>query len=408
MDRLGQALAATQPGRIFALAVMDIERFKAINDSLGRAAGDALLAQMAQRLVALARDGGRVARTGPDQFAVMIPNVQSIAKVAHAIDEGFRRVESEPFDAAGTPLRVAIRCGIAVHPADGQDADTMFRNAEAALKKAKQRGSKYLFFRQDMTERVAERLSLENKLRLAIEKEEFVLHYQPKVDCVRRRLLGVEALLRWQTPEGIVEPLRFIGILEETGLIATVGAWAMRRAARDYGAWLEAGLPAPRIAVNVSAIQLRQANFLASVRQSLADGPQPPGIDIEITESLLMEDLAATIETLHALRAAGMDIAIDDFGTGFSSLAYLSKLPVQALKIDRSFVINMEKDPNALALVSTIISLAHSLNLKVVAEGVETEGQASTLLLLKCDAMQGYLISKPVPAEGIRKLLASS
>ncbi len=405
MDRLGRALAATKPGRLLALAVLDIERFKAINDSFGRAAGDALLARMAERLAQIAGDARRVARSGADQFAVLIPDVGELESVARAIDEGFRKVESEPFEVGGTPLRVAIRSGIAVHPHDAADADALFRNAEAALKKAKERGEKYLFYTQEMTERIAERLALESRLRLAVDQQEFVLHYQPKVDLDERRIVGVEALIRWQTPEGLVPPLQFIGILEKTGLIARAGAWALQQAAIDHRAWAEAGLVAPRVAVNVSAIQLRQAGFVALLEQALGAPAGAAGVDLEITESLLMDDVEATIRKLRAVRALSIDIAIDDFGTGYSSLAYLTQLPVQALKIDRSFVINMDKDPNAMTLVSTIISLAHSLRLKVVAEGVETESQANTLRLLRCDAMQGYLVSKPVPADRIAALL---
>jgi diguanylate cyclase (GGDEF)-like protein/PAS domain S-box-containing protein len=406
MERLGQGIAATATGRLCALALLDIERFKTINDSLGRAAGDALLARLAERLVALAGDASRVARPGADQFAVMIPDVRSVESVARAIDDGVRKVEGEAFEVGGTQLRVAIRSGIAVHPHDAADADTLFRNAEAALKKAKQRSEKYLFYAQEMTERVAERLSLENKLRLAVERQEFVLHYQPKVDLEERRIVGVEALIRWQSAGGLVPPLQFIGILEETGMIAQVGAWALQQAVADHRAWRERGLQAPRVAVNVSAIQLRHASFVSVVEQALGPSAASAGVDLEITESLLMDDVAATIATLKAVRALGIDIAIDDFGTGYSSLAYLTKLPVQALKIDRSFVINMDKDPNAMTLVSTIISLAHSLRLKVIAEGVESESQANTLRLLRCDAMQGYLISKPVPAASIESMLA--
>jgi diguanylate cyclase (GGDEF)-like protein/PAS domain S-box-containing protein len=408
MDRLGQALAATEPGKQVALALLDIERFKAVNDSLGRAAGDALLSRMAERLSALTGDISRVARIGADLFAVIIPRVRSVETVARAIDEGFRRIEGEPFDVAGTALRVAIRSGIALYPADGADADTVFRNAEAALKKAGEQGEKYLFYTQEMTARVAERLSLENRLRLAVEREEFILHYQPKVDVADRRIVGVEALLRWQGPEGLVPPLQFIGLLEETRLIDRVGDWALRRAALDFRAWRDAGVQAPRIAVNVSALQLRNPAFVQDLQRALNGDGAAAGVDLEITESLLMDDIEGTIGKLKAIRAMGAEIAIDDFGTGYSSLAYLARLPVHAPKIDRSFIISMEKDASAMTLVATIISLAHSLRLKVVAEGVETESQAGTLRALGCDAMQGYLVSRPVPADQLVKLLPAA
>ncbi|MGQ0654752.1 MAG: putative bifunctional diguanylate cyclase/phosphodiesterase, partial [Betaproteobacteria bacterium] len=276
-----------------------------------------------------------------------------------------------------------------------------------ALASAKSSREPFSFYAQAMNERAAERLSLETRLRRAIDRQEFVLHYQPKVDLPGRRVTGVEALIRWQSAElGLVPPLRFIPLLEETGLIARVGAWALRRAASDHRGWVEKGLPAPRVAVNVSAIQLRQPDFLATLREAQRDGAVPPGIDIEITESLLMEDIERNIPRLNEVRALGVNIAIDDFGTGYSSLAYLARLPLHALKIDRSFVAGMAADPARGTLVSTIISLAHSLGLRVAAEGVETEQQAKLLGLLRCDEMQGYLISKPLPAQELEALLA--
>jgi EAL domain-containing protein (putative c-di-GMP-specific phosphodiesterase class I) len=259
-----------------------------------------------------------------------------------------------------------------------------------------------------MTERIGEKLALENKLRQALENEQFVLHYQPQVDTVTRRIESVEALIRWQSPElGLVPPLQFIPLLEETGLILEVGAWALRRAVLDHRTWMEQGLPAPRIAVNVSPIQLRKRDFVASVEEAMRLGAVPPGIDLEITESLVMEDIEANMKKLEALRVLGMSIAIDDFGTGYSSLAYLARLPVHSLKIDRSFIITMLKDPATMTLVSTIISLAHSFNLKVVAEGVDAEEQAEVLKRLGCDAMQGYLFSKPVSFDEMTVLLGS-
>jgi diguanylate cyclase (GGDEF)-like protein/PAS domain S-box-containing protein len=405
MDRLAQALAANPAGSKVALALVNIERFKTINDTLGRKTGDALLAQMAQRLVGLAGDPSRVAHIGGDQFCVMIPGVKIEEKVARIIEDGFARVEGAPFRPDGAELRIAIRSGIALYPNDGADADSIFRNAEAALKKAKSSGEKYLFYTEKMTERIAERLSFENKLRHAIEKEEFVLHYQPKVDVAHRRIVGVEALIRWQGPDGLIPPLSFIPLLEETGLITQVGAWALKRALLDHRRWTEQGLPAPRVAVNVSPLQLRQRNFVDVVGQAIASGAAPAGLDLELTESLIMEDIEANIGKLNSIRGLGVNIAIDDFGTGYSSLGYLARLPVQALKIDRSFISAMDKDPNAMTLVATIISLAHSLHLKVIAEGVETESQANTLRGLQCDELQGYLFSKPLPIEGITALL---
>jgi EAL domain-containing protein (putative c-di-GMP-specific phosphodiesterase class I) len=284
---------------------------------------------------------------------------------------------------------------------DGADADTLVRNAEAALKKAKRSGERYLFFTQAMTERIAERLSLENQLRQALDKREFVLHCQPKMSLVSGKLTSAEALIRWNDPRtGLVPPGRFIPILEETGLIHEVGRWALRKAIEDYLRWRAAGLAAVRIAVNVSPLQLRNLGFVAEIENAIAIDPHAAaGLEVEITESLIMEDVRHSIATLQAIRALGVSIAIDDFGTGFSSLSYLAKLPVDTLKIDRSFVVDMTAGPDGLALMSTIITLAHSLKLKVVAEGVETEEQSRLLRLLGCDEMQGYLFSKPVPSE---------
>ena len=268
------------------------------------------------------------------------------------------------------------------------------------------RGEHYVFYTQAMTERTVETLTLENKLRRALEKEEFVLHYQPKVDLVTRKIAGMEALIRWQSAElGLVPPLKFIPLMEETGLILEVGAWALARATKDHSRWLAMGLPELRVAVNVSAIQLRRKDFVGTVEAAIRGGAKPTGIDLEITESLIMEDVAGTIRKLKELRALGMSVAIDDFGTGYSSLAYLAKLPVQTLKIDRSFIISMLTDPDTMTLVQTIISLAHSLRLTVVAEGVELEEQAKVLQLLRCDEMQGYLFSKPLPFDALTELL---
>jgi EAL domain-containing protein (putative c-di-GMP-specific phosphodiesterase class I) len=242
-----------------------------------------------------------------------------------------------------------------------------------------------------------------------MEKKEFVLHYQPKVDLKSRDIVGVEALIRWQSPElGLVPPGEFIPLLEETGLILQVGSWALTRAALDHRGWVERNLNAPRVAVNVSQIQLRQRDFVRVVQEAVADGVAPTGIDLEITESLVMQDVQANIEKLDAVRRLGMRIAIDDFGTGYSSLAYLARLPVETLKIDRAFISTMLQDPNSATLVQTMISLAHSLHLKVIAEGVETEEQAATLHALGCDEMQGYVFSKPLPLEQLTALLRSA
>jgi diguanylate cyclase (GGDEF)-like protein/PAS domain S-box-containing protein len=409
LERVDQRIriAAEQKTRL-ALAVLDVERFKSINDTLGRQAGDQLLKVLADRFVNFLDDPDRVGRVLGDQFGIIIPDVRSEDEVARRIDRKLQECVGVPVALGGSELRISAKVGIALYPDDGADADTLFRNAEAALKRAKSAGERYLFYTQQMTERVGENLALENKLRQALENEEFVLHYQPKVDTATRRIEGVEALIRWQSRElGLVPPMHFIPLLEETGLILEVGAWALRRAAFDYRRWSEQGLNAPRIAVNVSSIQVRRRDFVETTLASIETEGGRSAIDLEVTESLIMEDIEANIEKFEALRVAGMEIAIDDFGTGYSSLAYLAKLPVQSLKIDRSFVISMLKDPAVMTLVTTIVTLAHTLKLKVVAEGVDSEDQATELKRLGCEQLQGYLISKARPFDEIATLLGS-
>jgi diguanylate cyclase (GGDEF)-like protein len=409
-ERLAQHLTmARAEGRRLALVIVDIERFKTINDSLGRHAGDELLKQVAGRLTADSADGARFARIGADHFAVVVPEVRSEEEFGRIVEAQVARCFGAPYRLGDTELRVSAKAGIAMFPDDATDAEGLLKNAEAALKKAKAGGERYLFYTQQMTERVVEKLALENQLRQALEKEEFVLHYQPKVDLEKRAIVGLEALIRWQSPKlGLVPPGQFISLLEETGLILEVGSWALKRASLDHRLWVEQKLKPPRVAVNVSAIQLRQRDFVAVVEHAIMDGVAPTGIDLEITESLVMEDVEANIAKIKSVRALGVRIAIDDFGTGYSSLGYLAKLPVQSLKIDRSFIVNMHSDPDAMSLISTIISLAHSLRLSVIAEGVETEEQAKFLRLLRCDEMQGYLFSKPVPFDDITGLLKKS
>jgi diguanylate cyclase (GGDEF)-like protein/PAS domain S-box-containing protein len=399
-ERLAQSVInSSEPGRKLALVLLDIERFKTINDTLGRAAGDALIKEVAVRMTVYAVDVTRLARKYADHFALMVPDVQSEGDLARMIEQCVGEVFGPPFSIGDAELRVSAKFGIAMFPADGADADALFRNAEAALKNAKAKGERYLFYTQTMNERVAEKLTLENKLRQALDREEFVLHYQPKVNLASGKMTSAEALIRWNDPRtGLVPPFQFIPILEETGLIHEVGRWALCKAIEEYLRWRAADLPAVRVAVNVSPLQLRHRGFIAEIEQVIGIDPfAAGGLELEITESLIMEDVKHSIATLQAIRAMGVTIAIDDFGTGFSSLAYLAKLPVDTLKIDRSFVVNMTTGPQGLALVSTIISLAHALKLKVVAEGVETEEQASLLRLLNCDEMQGFLFSKAVP-----------
>jgi diguanylate cyclase len=393
----------------FALVMADTERLEAINDAFGRHAGDQLLGQIAERLARCVGDPSEVACVGPHLFAAVIPDVKSEDEVARTVEEWWRQWLSEPFQIDGNELRISARGGIALFPSDGRDADSLLKNAEMALKKAKVTGEKHLFYTPHLSERIAERLALENNLRRALENQEFVLHYQPQVEFEKRCLRGVEALIRWQSPElGLVAPAEFIPLMEETGMITEVGAWALRQACLERSRWLKMGLSAPRVAVNVSTVQLRRRDFVGTVGQILELAGRDPGIDIEVTETLIMDDVESNIRKLEAIRDLGIRIAIDDFGTGYSSLGYLAKLPLEMLKIDRSFIASMLDDPGIMTLVSTVISLAHSLKLIVIAEGVELEEQAKILRLLRCDQMQGYLISKPLAFDAMTTYLGRS
>jgi len=402
LERVGQYMrSATSGAHKLAVLLIDLERFKNINDSLGQAAGDALLKQVADWLAVFTSDANVIARLGADHFAVVLPKVAQEANVTELLHKLTTAFQQHPFRLGDSVLRIAAKVGAALFPGDGHDPDMLLKSAEAALKRAKAGGERYLFYTQEMTDRMAGKPTLENQLRHALDKGEFVLHYQPKVNLESGKLIGAEALIRWNDPiTGLVPPGRFIPILEETGLIYEVGRWALSQAIDDSLRWRAADFAPIRIAVNVSPLQLRNRGFVAEVAQALAVNPLAAGgLELEITESVIMEDVKHGVVTLQAMRAMGLTIAIDDFGTGFSSLSHLARLPVDSLKIDRSFVIDMTLSPAGLALVSTIISLAHALRLKVIAEGVETEEQSRLLRLLNCDAMQGFLVSKPVPSE---------
>jgi diguanylate cyclase (GGDEF)-like protein/PAS domain S-box-containing protein len=402
LERVGQYLRGAVSGRHrIAVLLIDLDRFKNINDSLGRPAGDALLKQVGEWLARNRGDTNLVARLGADLFGVVLPNVAPGRDLARLLDEMLRAFIAHPFSLQDTVVRVSATVGVALFPNDGADAETLFRNAEAALKKAKARGNRYLFYTSEMTDAVEGKLSLETQLREALEKDQFVLYYQPKVSLATGLLTGAEALLRWNDPQtGLALPSRFIPSLEETGLIYEVGRWALGRAMKDYARWRAAGLFVGRIAVNVSPIQLRDPDFIADLERVVGiDAPAAAGLELEITESVMMEDINRNIVSLRAIRAMGLTVAIDDFGTGFSSLSYLAKLPVDTLKIDRSFITGMTQSSEGVGLVSTIISLAHGLKLKVVAEGVEAEEQSRLLGLLGCDEMQGFFFSRPIPGE---------
>jgi len=403
-----QRLQAASHGQaLVALVLIDLDRFRIINDIMGRHAGDALIKLIAGRLQSAIFDRDSLARVHGDVFAALLADVGDEADIARIVDEKLIGCLNQPFMLGGQELQVSARAGVALYPSDATEPDGLFSSAEAALRQAKASNDRYLFYARKMNAQVAERLKFENKLRRALEKEQFVLHYQPKVDLASGRIGGVEALIRWNDPEtGLVPPMQFIPLLEETGMILEVGRWAIRKALEDYQEWHARALRPPRIAVNVSPVQLRQTNFVDVVRNAIGALPAGShGLDLEITESVVMEDIEGNIDKLRMLRDMGINIAIDDFGTGYSSLGYLARLPVNALKIDRSFIITMATNPDSMTIVSTIISLAHNMSLMVIAEGVETEEQSKFLRLLRCDEIQGYLISTPLPAADLAAML---
>ncbi len=409
-DRLEQRASAARRDHVtFPVIMLDIERFRQINETVGRQSGDELLREFSRRLTSALEETDVLAHIGGDYFAIATRGVEEAADIVHLLERVLAAATGQPFDAGGRELRIASRAGVAVYPADGADADSLLRNAEAALKDAKRTGRRYLFYAPQMNAQVAEQLKLENDLRRAVEERQFVLYYQPRVDLVTGNITGFEALMRWMHPErGLISPVDFIPILESTGLILEAGRWALERAAHDHAAWRAAGFKPPRIAVNVSVIQLRRPEFVQDVVTALGGARGSDYIDIEITESMLMEDVDGNIEKLQVLQGIGMQVAMDDFGTGYSSLSYLAKLPINSLKIDQSFVSKMAAGAVQMAIVSTIVSLARALNLKVVAEGVETQEQANLLRLLHCDEAQGYLYARPEPSHQAQARLKSS
>ena len=407
-DRLAQSLqAARAERRQLAVMIIDLRRFKRVNDTLGRSAGDRVLKELANRLQRTISESATPARISGDRFAVVVPNLPG-TQVARWIDEWIVNSFAEPIVIEDIELRTTVKIGIALYPGDADTAESLFLNAEAALKRAKDAAEPYLFYSAEINSRVAQRLRLESRLRKAVNQNEFVLHYQTKVDLATRRIRGLEALIRWQDPDfGLVSPHDFVPLLEESGMIVDVGRWVFEQAVADTARWKSARLHVPRVAVNVSEVQLRQTNFVATVLTALG-GPSLPhatGIDVEITESMIAENTEANVHKLQRLREAGVQIFMDDFGTGYSGLSQIAQLPLDALKIDRAFVVGMTISAEHMAIVSTIINLARALRIGVVAEGVETEEQAARLLELGCDEAQGFLFSRPMPAEDVSKLL---
>jgi diguanylate cyclase (GGDEF)-like protein len=387
------------------VVAFDVMHLSKVNDSFGRHAGDLLLQIVAKRLKYHIADDERIGYLGGGTFALVLPREETSAESVTTLLEN--TVFREPFRIEGRVLRTSFRSGIARSPDDGRDGNTLAQRAEAALKRAKEAGEQYLHYQIEMHSDIAERLALEHRLRAALDERQFVLHYQPQVSLVTGRIEGVEALLRWQDPErGLVLPGQFLSVLESSGMIVAVGEWVLRQASEDCLRWYRTGLARLRIAVNVSAQQIRRRTFaeqvLVAAEPCLREGC---GIDLEITETGLLHDVEGASRKLRELRAAGLRVALDDFGTGYSSLGLLSKLPVDLVKIDRSFITGLPEDKASVTLVSSVIGLASAFGLKVVAEGVETEGQLAALRAMRCDQSQGYLHSRPVPVEQFEKLL---
>ncbi|MGF1548319.1 MAG: putative bifunctional diguanylate cyclase/phosphodiesterase [Thiotrichales bacterium] len=412
-ERLGQALLlARRNQRHLAVLFLDLDNFKRINDTLGHSTGDLLLSEVAKRLLlnlrtsdAIAQgrpepDHEDLARLGGDEFTVLL------AEIAQATDAAVvaqRIVEAlgKPIELAGHEITVTTSIGIAVYPDDGQDVETLIKNADMAMYFAKREGrNAFQFYNESMNTAALKRMTLEKHLRRALERGEFSLHYQPQMEVKSGRISGAEALLRWNNSElGSISPAEFIPLAEETGLILPIGEWVLRTACAQAKAWHDAGVALPRVAVNVSVRQFAQAGFAKLVKEILDEtGLIPATLELEITESVIMKDGDAALNTLRELKAVGVQLAIDDFGTGYSSLAYLKQFPIDRLKIDRTFVSAINVDARDRAIAAAVIAMAESMNLSVTAEGVETEGQLSFLESRHCHEAQGYLLSRPLPS----------
>ena len=407
-DRLKQAIALSRRSdQMQAVLLLNLDRFKTINDSLGYTSGDRLLQSVAQRLTSCVRESDTVARFGGDEFAILltqIPRAQDAANVASAIksalDQAFLFEDQEIF--------VSSSIGISLYPHDGRDTAGLLKNAGAALDRAKSLGGDvYQFYTAGGTTRALKQLVLESNLRPGLERAEFFVQYQPQVDIRGFHLVGMEALVRWQHPSlGLLYPSEFVPLAEESGLIIALGDWVLRTACAQNKAWQDAGLTPLTLSVNFSARQFQQPTFITDVAHILKDtNLDPRWLELELTESSIMKDPEAAIEKLHELKLMGIKVAIDDFGTGYSSLNYLKRFPIDTLKIDRSFVSDVCKDPHDTAIVRAIINLGHALDLTVIAEGVETKEQLQYLSALECDVVQGFLFSKALPAGAFEELL---
>jgi len=409
MERLQLQLAESRRhNRRFAIAYLDLDRFKAINDTWGHSAGDTFLQKLALRMKRCTREVDTMARVGGDEFLILMPDLRQTENLG-TIAQRLLAAVSRPVNVKGRALEVTASIGIACYPEDGEDSDILLRNADAAMYRAKELGRNgFQLCTAELTSQAAARISLESGLRAALDREELVVYYQPVVSLVSGRIVGLEALVRWHSPEkGVILPGAFIPIAEETGLILPIGGLVLRTACRRVKEWQQTGLPDLRVAVNVSARQFRDPSLLQTVERALSESElTPEHLEVEITESVAMASAEIVVANLEALRGRGVRIAIDDFGTGYSSLNYLKRFPIHSLKIDRSFVTEVGTNPADAGIVRAIVEMAHGLKLNVVAEGVETEDQFRHLQRYGCDEMQGYWVSPPLPAEGINALLA--
>lgn len=409
-DRMSQAIAhAERDGEVFAVCVLDLDRFKLINDSLGHRAGDELLKQVARRLTAVVRGVDTVARLGGDEFVLIIRQVPTRADAERIANEVIAAL-GEPVQMGEIEVHPAASIGIAFYPGDGTTTEALCAHADAAMYCVKQRGGANVgCFTANMNQATEERVKYEGDLYRALKLQQFELHYQPKFNAVSKRIHSVEALIRWRHPErGMIAPDQFIPLAEETGLIVPIGEWVLREACRQIRAWQDQGLPCLRVAVNISAVQFRRLDLVDTVRSALTDaGVDAQYLEIELTETAVMSDPAESVEILERLSRMGIIVSIDDFGTGYSSMSYLRRFPIDKLKIDRSFITNIMTSADDASIVQAIISLAHGLRLKVVAEGVETADQIAFLQKLGCDQYQGFYFSKPINAAGFAEMLRS-
>jgi diguanylate cyclase (GGDEF)-like protein/PAS domain S-box-containing protein len=409
-DRLKQAISlAVRQSKQLAVMFVDLDHFKKINDSLGHGVGDKLLQSVAERLVTCVRRTDTVSRMGGDEFVVLLSQVENGEDAAVSARKILRAL-ALPHIIDNKSLDVNVSIGVSTYPSDGPDAESLMNKADTAMYEAKQHGrNTYQFFRRDMQARLADRQQLERDLRYALGRNEFLLHYQPKFNLKTGNITGVEALIRWEHPQrGLVPPAQFVPVAEECGLILPIGRWVLLEACRQARAWTDIGLGILPVAVNVSALEFGDKDFVSGVRAALiATGVEPPNLELELTESVLMHDAESTVRTLGALKAMGVQLAIDDFGTGYSSFTYLRRFPVDALKLDQSFVQEITADPEDATIVDAMINIGKSLKRRVIAEGVETRAQLNFLQRHGCAEGQGYYFSRPVIAGQVGKLIES-